>query len=761
MGLRVRCGLLLLAAILFVIPFAAAAKLPLNQQVLVVFDPNVPDSVNVANHYIAARSIPSGNLCPVSPPESDFAMTWSTYVSKVKIPVQSCLNNVGPNNILYIVLAYIRPFSLQGQNGFVYSLDGYLADIWDQYTNQDAFPYPDKAQPYFGDAQSQGNYYPAFMTLADYRAQQNAAMIYSVWRLDGATASLAEGLVDQAIAAETSGLSGQACLDRQFGAMSGVYDFSYGSGDWDLHQAANFAGQAGFTVTEDPNVQEFGTPPAPLCNGAAMYSGWYSLNHYNNAFTWNTGAIGFHLDSLSAADPRQGSNWAANAIKKGITVTSGAMAEPYLDGLAHPDGVFRNLLQGANVGDAFLRNEMWLKWMILNLGDPLYQPFPGGKPPFNGPNPQNSLVLTPQYPVGPQTGTGTVILAAPAPPGGTVVSLQSSNSKIAAVPPSVTVPQGQTSAHFNINTSLVTTNTKALITASGGINEANTIGVVPLLGGIATNVANIIGGGVISAAVVLDENAPQGGTVVDLSSSNPSIAPAPPTVSVPAGTDKVLFTIPTSAVPTNSSVTFTASLLGAKSIANVKITPVLAALKLGKTSTTGGIAVGGTVALTGPAYSGGIVVNLSSDNPAVARVPATVTVPQGVSTASFTVSTSAVSAPTQVTLTASSGDSVKTVVLTVDPPAVKSLTLSPTQVKGGQNAKGTVTLSGVAPNGGSTVALSSSNPAIAQVPPQVIVPVGSSTASFTITTSPVQTETGVNISATYNGTQNKTLTVTP
>ena len=752
---------IVIVTILLLVPFAMPAKASLNQQVLVVYDPSVPDSVNVANHYLAARSIPTANLCAISPPETAFALSWSTYVSTIRTPIQNCLNNLGTTNILYIVLAYIRPFGLHGQNGTVYALDGYLADIWDQYMNQDAFPYPDLPHPYFASAQSQGNYYLPFVSLAAYRAQQNSLTIYSVWRLDGATAALAEGLVDQALAAEANGLNGQSCLDRRFGVMSGIYDSGYGSGDWDLHQAANFSGQAGFTVTEDPNSQEFGTSPAPLCPGAALYSGWYSLNHYNDAFTWNTGAIGFHLDSLSAADPRMGSNWSANAIKKGITVTSGAMAEPYLDGLAHPDGVFRNLLEGANVGDAFMRNETWLKWMILNIGDPLYTPFAGGKPPFNGPYPQNSLVLTPQDPVGPQPAMGTLILASPAPPGGTLVNLNSSSPSTASVPASVTVPQGQTSANFNITTSLVTTNTKVLITASGGVNMANTVAVAPLLGGIATNVPNIIGGGGITAAVVLDENAPQGGTVVNLTSSNPSIAAVPATVTVPAGTDKILFTIPTNVVASNTSVTFAATLQGARYIASVTVTPVLSSLNLGSTSVTGGSAVRATVTLTGQAYSGGVVVSLSSNDPAVANVPASVTVPQGSSTANFTVTTSAVSVATQVVLTASSGDSVKQVALTVNPPAVRSLTLTPAQLVGGQKSTGTVLLTGIAPSGGASVALSSSNSNVAQVPASVTIPAGLTSATFSVTTAAVQTQTAVTISATYNATQSKTLTVNP
>ena len=149
------------------------------------------------------------------------------------------------------------------------------------------------------------------------------------------------------------------------------------------HRAAQFARKAGLVVTEDSHEAEFGTPPAPArCDDALLYAGWYSLNNYNDAFSWMPGAIGIHLDSASAANPRGGKNWSANAIKKGITVTAGAVGEPFLQGLPRPDGVILNLFEGANVGDAFLRNTLWLKWMIINIGDPLYRPFAIKHVPF-------------------------------------------------------------------------------------------------------------------------------------------------------------------------------------------------------------------------------------------------------------------------------------------------------------------------------------------------------------------------------------------
>src|SRR5580704_14282728 len=169
----------------------ASAQNPLASRVLVVFDPSSSDSLNVANHYLAARGIPSGNLCAITPPETATVLPWSTYVSAVQTPIQNCLNTLGANQILYIVFSYVRPFSLIAQNGKVYAMDSYVADIWNQYATTDAFPYPSQAHPYFAVNQSQGNSYEALLSFADYRAQAGSLQIYSVWRLDGATAALA------------------------------------------------------------------------------------------------------------------------------------------------------------------------------------------------------------------------------------------------------------------------------------------------------------------------------------------------------------------------------------------------------------------------------------------------------------------------------------------------------------------------------------------------------------------------------------------
>ncbi len=734
----------------------------LSLRTLVVYNANNSDSVSVANYYAAKRTIPVQNLCPITPPATD-VLTWDQYVSSVKVPVQNCLNAVGTARILYIVFTYQTPYDVVGSTSpLFYALDQYVADIWDVYSTQDFFPYPylTQLQPYYDDAQSQGNVYQPFLSFSGWRSQINGKLIYSVWRLDAATADLAKGLVDKALAAEHSGLSGQACLDRRYGDISGIDDSDYGEGDWDLHQAATFSGLAGFSVLEDSNPQEFGTPPAPDCPGAALYSGWYSYNNYNDAFTWNTGAIGFHLDSASALNPRGGPNWSANAIIKGITATTGAVNEPELGGLVRPGGTFRDLFQGANVGDAFLRNTRWLKWMILYIGDPLYRPFPKGLQNFNPPPPQASLALSPRYILNASTSTGTVTLAQAAPPGGTVVNLSSNWGNLVQVPPSVTVPEGQRSATFTATSAgspLVTQDSPAVITASG-VGQ-NTLTVWPLLGANVVEPQSVIGGAQATGTIALNEPAPTGGVVVSLNGDDYTQVPA--SVTVPQGSLTANFRITTSFVNSQHDSPISASLNGADVSTDLFLEPALDRLDVYPSSGPGGAPAQLTPVLGAAAPSGGWLVSLKSNNPQVANVPPSVKVPGGSYFATVPITTTPQCSNAAVTLIAFSGISVVNATYTVTPSPPSALDF-PNTVKGGGSVNATVDLSYPACSAGLPVALSSSDPQVASVPPTVTVPGGQTQATFVITTYPVNQQTQVTITATSDSTSvQKVLTVTP
>jgi Putative Ig domain len=89
-----------------------------------------------------------------------------------------------------------------------------------------------------------------------------------------------------------------------------------------------------------------------------------------------------------------------------------------------------------------------------------------------------------------------------------------------------------------------------------------------------------------------------------------------------------------------------------------------------------------------------------------------------------------------------------TVTGTTSPPALTGIALAPPgEVKGGLSTTATVTISVAAPAAGTTVTLTSGQPAVAQVPPSVTVPAGRTSATFTITTQAVTSSHTVVITA--------------
>jgi hypothetical protein len=101
------------------------------------------------------------------------------------------------------------------------------------------------------------------------------------------------------------------------------------------------------------------------------------------------------------------------------------------------------------------------------------------------------------------------------------------------------------------------------------------------------------------------------------------------------------------------------------------VPPALSAVSVSPTSVTGGTSAQGTVTLTSAAQAGGFAVALSSNN-AVASVPASVTVAQGTTSATFTVTTTGVTVSTPATITATAGGVTRTTTLTVNPPGQAS-----------------------------------------------------------------------------------------
>jgi hypothetical protein len=196
---------------------------------------------------------------------------------------------------------------------------------------------------------------------------------------------------------------------------------------------------------------------------------------------------------------------------------------------------------------------------------------------------------------------------------------------------------------------------------------------------------------------------------------------------------------------------------------NPSTSPALSYVAINPDTLEGGNTSTATVAIGGPAPTGGAVVTLTSSNTSVAQVPSSITIPAGSTNANFAITTSSVTAATPVTVSAVYGGVTKTTILTVNPVvALSTLSVSPTTVTGGTSSQGTVTISGPAPTGGAVITLTSSNTSVALVPSSVTIPAGSTNTNFMVSTSSVATTNLVSINGTYSGVnQNANLTVTP
>jgi len=335
----------------------------------------------------------------------------------------------------------------------------------------------------------------------------------------------------------------------------------------------------------------------------------------------------------------------------------------------------------------------------------------------------SQLTLNPATVLAGSVSSAMVALTAPAPVGGAVVTLSSSNPAVAAVPASLSIPPGASSGEFLINASTVSVSTTVTISASyGGITQGATLTVTP--------------GALIPQsgwAVIYVDSQQTGcfnGAASNAIDGNPATfwhtqfcgasPPLPHEIQIDLGASYTLSAFqylprqdgsacgwikqyefyvspdginwgtpvtagtfdytgyaihcpgPGAGAPTPRQIGFPAAIgryirLRALSemnglpytsaaeinVLSIQLAPL--ALTFNPSSVPGGSVATGTVTLAAPAPAGGVVVTLTSTNPTLATVPASVTIPQDADSGDFLVSTSAVSASATVDILASYG----------------------------------------------------------------------------------------------------------
>ena len=279
-----------------------------------------------------------------------------------------------------------------------------------------------------------------------------------------------------------------------------------------------------------------------------------------------------------------------------------------------------------------------------------------------------SLQLDDASVVGGNIAVVWVNLTGPAGPSGVLITLKS-NSPFASVPATVLIPSYQTDAIVVINTTTVVTQTSAAITAVQGSNFALAKLTVlpPILSYIYLDQFDLTGGASTLGHVVAEGQIQAKGMVVHLSSNSPAVS-VPASVTIPAGQTTAEFTITTLAVPNDVTCTLTATSGKVTKTAALTIeAPKLSSLLVNPTSVQGGQPSTGTVTISSPAPSGGILLTLSS-NSLAATVPISVTIPAGKVSATFAIATSTVSSTTEATIKATYGTNWALATLSISGP---------------------------------------------------------------------------------------------
>ena len=354
-----------------------------SDRVLVLYNPDAEGSEDVARAYVEARELPPGRTCPIASTDGH-TLDGADYDAWLDEAL-ACVALVGPQ-VHYLLPVYGVPYKVSGRiedlsgDGRIVtvSLDAMLALGEASRTATGVVE-----NPIFQLGSSATQDWDPYVPFGEL-AQELDEPVYLVTRLDGSSAQATLDLIERSLEAQALAdaglLGGTVYVDARYGEQHPADEQvgSYNAGEWNMWGTRYLFEDLGwYPVVWDSDSAEFGTEPALLeCPDALYYTGWYSYNNYNDAFTWAPGAIGGHLDSCSACDLRDGPAWSHGALERGITATFGAVNEPYVAGMPEYDQFFLFLTQGASYGEAAYESTWLSLWMMTFVGDPLYRPYP-------------------------------------------------------------------------------------------------------------------------------------------------------------------------------------------------------------------------------------------------------------------------------------------------------------------------------------------------------------------------------------------------
>jgi uncharacterized protein (TIGR03790 family) len=400
-------------AILMLSAWPSKGMAIIPDQLLIVVNKKVPESLRLAIYYMKERNVPHQNIIQVDTSQKE-QIGREEYEEQIAAPVRQFLAKNDPegNRFKCLVLMYGIPLRIGpprlslAEESLALKLRVQVTELRERITVSDP---KDKESikklkekllstekelreasksSYIASVDSEialvmEKEYPLegwqlnkyFIGFIGREIANMPKKVIPVSRLDGPSEDIVYRIINDSIDTEKTGLIGKAYFDARWPDKGAKNLSAYQSYDRLIHNAAyRVEASKKMPVVLDEKETLFQPGEAP---DAALYCGWYSLRKYVDAFKWVKGAVGFHVASAECTTLKSKTSevWCKAMLEKGIAATLGPVAEPYLWAFPYPDIFFGLLLDGQSLIDCYTASMQYWSWQMVLIGDPLYRPF--------------------------------------------------------------------------------------------------------------------------------------------------------------------------------------------------------------------------------------------------------------------------------------------------------------------------------------------------------------------------------------------------
>jgi uncharacterized protein (TIGR03790 family) len=361
----------------------AFAEKPLAPATIVVFNKDVPESVELAKFYAQKRGIAPNHLVGLSVSKTE-EISRDEYDTMIRDPLRAIFKErnwwtlneprrgqatVLSNSIRFVAMIKGMPLKIRSAADYPgdkpsgppignrndASVDSEVAAL-SAFSDQISGPLPN---PYF----------QSYRAIAE--VDQSAILL--VCRLDAPQAATVRRMITDAVETEKTGLWGRAYIDGAHNSTGGL-----DVGDHWLAEVRDQLHKVGVPLIYEDTPEIF--PNSYPMTDCALYFGWYagtvSGPFTQPDFQFAPGAVAVHIHSFSASTLHdENANWAGPLVTKGAAATIGNVYEPYLQFTAHLNIFIDRLLHGFTFAESAYMSVQTLSWMSVMVGDPLYRPY--------------------------------------------------------------------------------------------------------------------------------------------------------------------------------------------------------------------------------------------------------------------------------------------------------------------------------------------------------------------------------------------------